>query len=472
MIHILILLSLLILSSPLFGQSERPETIIIPVSSLGDVSEVRKQILQNTLEDELKTHFRLIPQQRFEEVQEKVFEELEYEECTEDQCIMMIQEMLQVENVFHLQVIGEGSDTQLSLGWRTLDEKKKETDICLKCGTFQLNDKVRGLVEKLVGGKKVEPEPVVVQDIPKQVEPKVVKTNESIKIIQTENVNLKSGKFVAVGEYGTILSSKEGTSWSMSEPITDNNLWNVAYGNNKFIAVGDSGTILISTDGENWNEISTNETKHLLDVIFIDNKFIIVGTDGIILTSNDGGKWQKRRVEPKHGHTDIVYGNGKFIGVGFHTRTVLVSSDGIKWSYNKIKNMNVLRGLTFGNNLFIAVGDRGTIITSRDTLSWHKQLSGINKKLNSVTYGNGVFVIVGRHTHVLYSTDGVKWKQTNDGLVRSETSPFAGNGVTYGNQIFVVVSGNIYFSKDGIKWNYVEEDTGTDDQLYGVIYAQ
>ncbi len=68
---LLILISFLLLSSPLFGQSERPETIIIPVSSLGDVSEVRKQILQNTLEDELKTHFRLIPQQKFEEVQEK-----------------------------------------------------------------------------------------------------------------------------------------------------------------------------------------------------------------------------------------------------------------------------------------------------------------------------------------------------------------------------------------------------------------
>ena len=149
--QIVIILSFLLLSTPLFGQSERPETIIIPVSSMGDVSEVRKQILQNTLEDELKSHFRLVPQQRFEEVQEKVFEELEYEECTEDQCIMMIQEMLQVENVFHLQVIGEGSDTQLSLGWRTMDEKKKETDICLGCGTFQLNDKVRGLVGKLVG---------------------------------------------------------------------------------------------------------------------------------------------------------------------------------------------------------------------------------------------------------------------------------------------------------------------------------
>ena len=148
---LIILISFLLLSSPVIGQSERPETIIVPVSSMGDVSDTRKQILQNTLEDELKTHFRLVPQEKYEEVLEKGFEELEYEECTEDQCIMRVQEMLQVENVFHLQVIGEGDDTQLSLGWRTLDEKRKETDVCLGCGTFQLNDKVRGLVGKLVG---------------------------------------------------------------------------------------------------------------------------------------------------------------------------------------------------------------------------------------------------------------------------------------------------------------------------------
>ena len=68
--HLLIILSFLLLSSPVNGQSERPETIIIPVSGIGDVSEVRKQILQNTLEDELKSHFRLVTQQRFEEAQE------------------------------------------------------------------------------------------------------------------------------------------------------------------------------------------------------------------------------------------------------------------------------------------------------------------------------------------------------------------------------------------------------------------
>ena len=156
--HLLILLiSILLLSSPLFGQSERPETIIIPVSSLGDVSYVRKQILHNTLTNELKKHFRIVPQEKYEQVLEQVFEELEYEECSEDTCIMMVQEMLQVENVFHLQVIGEGKDSQLNLKWITLDEKKNETDYCEGCNTKKLNDKVMGLVEKLVGVKEVEP---------------------------------------------------------------------------------------------------------------------------------------------------------------------------------------------------------------------------------------------------------------------------------------------------------------------------
>ena len=150
------ILSLLLLSSLLFGQSELPETIVIPISSMGDVSDTRKQILQNTLEEELKDHFILISKKRLEEVQETVFEKLDYEECTEDQCIMMIQEMLQVENVFHLVVIGEGSDTQLSLSWRNLEEKKKVNDVCMECGTFDLNDKVKGLVAKLVGEIVVE----------------------------------------------------------------------------------------------------------------------------------------------------------------------------------------------------------------------------------------------------------------------------------------------------------------------------
>ena len=149
-----VFLTFFFFSLPVFGQTEKPQTIIVPTGSLGDISETRIMILEKTLESTLDDYFDIIPNQLFEEAQEKAFEELDYEECTEDQCIMMIQEMLQVENVFHLEVIGEGSDTQLSLSWRTLDEKKKEEQFCENCKTVELRKLISGLVGNLIGLKK------------------------------------------------------------------------------------------------------------------------------------------------------------------------------------------------------------------------------------------------------------------------------------------------------------------------------
>ena len=133
----------LVFSLPSFGQSsERPETIVIPVATLGNISESRRQIIQNTLNRELTKYFRLVPQDKFEAAQEKAFDELEFEECTEDQCIILIQEYLQVENVFSLQLVEEDGDTQLSLTWVGLDEKKVASDFCEGCKTNQLNEKI------------------------------------------------------------------------------------------------------------------------------------------------------------------------------------------------------------------------------------------------------------------------------------------------------------------------------------------
>jgi hypothetical protein len=198
--HLLILLiSILLLSSPLFGQSQRPETIIIPVSGIGDVSNTRKLILENTLTDELKKHFRIVPQEKYEQVLEQVFEELEYEECSEDTCIMRVQEMLQVENVFNLQIIGEGKDSQLNLKWITLDEKKNEEDYCEGCGTGELRKMIGGLVEKLVGVKKVE---VVVQKKP------IVVVEEKVKGVLYR-------RYGYIGEYKNGEYHGQGTfTWS------------------------------------------------------------------------------------------------------------------------------------------------------------------------------------------------------------------------------------------------------------------
>ena len=150
--HLLIILSFLLLSSSLFGQSEKPQTIIIPTGSLGEISEIRKKMLEKTLESKLYDYFAIVPKELFEDAQEQAFEELDYDECTEDQCIRMIQELLQVENAFKMDLMYEEGDTQISITWNDQDQKRVEEDYCEGCKTKELRLMIGGLVEKLVKG--------------------------------------------------------------------------------------------------------------------------------------------------------------------------------------------------------------------------------------------------------------------------------------------------------------------------------
>ena len=63
---------------------------------------------------------------------------------------MLIQEMLQVELLFQLEVIAEGQMTQLSIKLVTLYEKKNKTDFCENCSTRELSDRVRQLTLDLL----------------------------------------------------------------------------------------------------------------------------------------------------------------------------------------------------------------------------------------------------------------------------------------------------------------------------------
>ena len=226
------LIFLLLFPFPSFGQSsERPEGIVIPVSTLGNVSETRRQILQNTLIESLSQYYRLVPQDKFEEVQEKVFQELEYEECTEDQCIMMIQELLQVENLFVLQVIGESQDTQMSLKWVGLDDKRVKTDVCLGCGTFELNERVEGLVRNL---ESEIPKGVVTvsrddeEELRKQREEELRKQREEkqedgddLKSLRVVNEIYQSRTFNLLGMYGSSDINIKKDLGTVSQYISD-----------------------------------------------------------------------------------------------------------------------------------------------------------------------------------------------------------------------------------------------------------
>ena len=149
--------------------------------------------MEKTLESALDDHFDIVPKDLFEEAQEKAFEELDYEECTEEQCIMMIKEILQVENAFQLVLMEEDGDIQISLTWNDLDKKRVEEEYCEGCKTKQLRKLVTMLVDKLI--KKVE--------IPNEIN-KQISSNEST----TDNNNINDFDEIKK-EYNSIYSSRD-----------------------------------------------------------------------------------------------------------------------------------------------------------------------------------------------------------------------------------------------------------------------
>ena len=58
--HLLIILSILLLSSPVNGQS-KPLGVVLPPTVMGNVSSSRKQILLNTLDEEVSKYFDVSP---------------------------------------------------------------------------------------------------------------------------------------------------------------------------------------------------------------------------------------------------------------------------------------------------------------------------------------------------------------------------------------------------------------------------
>ena len=147
---------------------EKQKACLAPIGALGEFSEMEKQIIFNSLQEFLSTQYVLASQKAFEAAQTQAFDELEYDECTEDQCFALIQQILQVDNLFLFNMTREGNFTQLSLTRVDLDSQRLvRTSSCVECNIEQLNNNVNELVLKIfdedqisTAGTKIKQEPL------------------------------------------------------------------------------------------------------------------------------------------------------------------------------------------------------------------------------------------------------------------------------------------------------------------------
>src|SRR4030095_16915263 len=120
-------------------------------------------------------------------------------------------------------------------------------------------------------------------------------------------VTYSNGLWVAVGTRGVIITSPDGSEWTLRNSGTTDDLNDVAYGNGFFMVVGDhnppNGTVRISTDGVTWRDTSVFTWTTLRGVTFANGLFLVVGNDAIIYATTDAVSWAPR--------SSGVFGDGR-----------------------------------------------------------------------------------------------------------------------------------------------------------------
>lgn len=128
------------------------------------------------------------------------------------------------------------------------------------------------------------------------------------------DVTYRSGGFVAVGLWGSTVTSADGQTWQGTGqsigPLLSTHLFGVTGNGGQLVGVGTSGFIYSSTDGSDWVNRFSAGFNDLNDVAWSGKEYIAVGDNGIVAQSSNGTTWSTHVIDPTKPGLDRVIWNG------------------------------------------------------------------------------------------------------------------------------------------------------------------
>ncbi len=219
--------------------------------------------------------------------------------------------------------------------------------------------------------------------------------------------------YVAVGDYGTILSSPNGVDWDLElAPFSATNsvLLGVGGSSNLLLAVGSQGTVLWGTNVYLWRELSPRPTTNDLQGICFDGgQFILTGGNGTILTSPDGTNWTARATATTAFLMSVAAFPGGLVCVGEDGVILTSENHGTNWFARTSGTTNWLSQVRWLNDRLVVVGENGSVLTSADGVQWCTHSSGTAAWLNAADFLEDTWFIVGNQGTVLASPDATNW---------------------------------------------------------------
>lgn len=346
------------------------------------------------------------------------------------------------------------------------------------------------------------------------------------------DVLFADGQYVAVGEDGAILHSRNGREWTIRKSGVKGMLQSVAYGKETFVAVGDDNVILTSKDGLTWSkqllvltdktvtrmrstykpEFASDRVATSTSVLWDGKQFVMhtefknYELDGfneiafssfaLLSTSPDGVKWTTAQI------SDHMYESGgrmKLIKGVYY----LFTNDGILTSKN-LKNWTKLsidqvqdaafgpKGYVLGVNIRTVFPDAGymlvpNLVSTVDTDNAVKLPESGVEGIRSVDYLNGAYIMSMLNGSIATSANGQEWKMTSpfdrSGDTEAElallhtTSKTALNKTIWDGKQYITVGdhGTIVYSTDlehFTKGSIAGVMMRAGGDLYGIQYEQ
>jgi hypothetical protein len=272
------------------------------------------------------------------------------------------------------------------------------------------------------------------------------------------DVTFGDGKFIAVGDLGTVLTTVDGKRWQQPDFISFDDLKAAAFGKHCFVAVGYSGAIVVSSDGYNWSPASVSGVgEDFFDVKFGNGRFVAVGRNGQVFYSSNGFDWNSTNAPIGDDLISLTFGNGLFACLGAGGN-VYVSADGANW----MQSANVAYGISIaaGNGAFIVCGAYGELFVSANSVDWNDVGAF---PFHKIKFAHGVFIGSG-FGGISVSTDGINW-------LASDAANSTPVGVAWGNKMFVAVgtsgiASEVIASSNAVNW--IEKSSGITGEIVSV----
>lgn len=230
-----------------------------------------------------------------------------------------------------------------------------------------------------------------------------------------------SGKFIAVGAAGTILTSPDGSTWTAQTSGTASDLYAVGCSPGLTLAAGQSGAMVTSTDGSAWTVITPAGATGAIRMVtwngtqfFVGGDFgYVVGTAagvGDLAASADLTTWSMRDPSIDGSARSLAWSGSRYmLAIG----GVQTSTDGINWGSPQSTQM--LYGVAWTGTTFALVGALGLVYLTTDATGFTFPQSQTQNQLNAVTWSGAQLTAVGNAGTVITSPDANNWTARTSG---------------------------------------------------------